>query len=95
MRREVTTKTVRLLDREQAASHLGMTKGALTMRVYRKQVPFLRVGRRMFFDVEAIDAWIQKQTETAGHRRRGSLERSYDTQVELESRKGSLSGMAK
>lgn len=66
MRREVTTKTVRLLDREQAASHLGMTKGALTMRVYRKQVPFLRVGRRMFFDVEAIDAWIQKQTETAG-----------------------------
>ena len=57
--------TARLLDKEKAAAYLGMEKGALVMRVWRKQIPCIRVGRRVFFDVKALDQWIEAQAQTA------------------------------
>jgi hypothetical protein len=41
---------------------LGMTTDALRARVKRRQIPFVRVGRRVYFTPEQLQAWIAERS---------------------------------
>ena len=51
-----------LLDVPQLAERLSITESAVRHMVYRRQIPFIRLGpRRLRFDPAAIDAWLEEQ----------------------------------
>jgi excisionase family DNA binding protein len=54
--------TPRLLTVAQAAVYLGMTERALRTCVQRRQVPIVKRGRAVSFDVRQLDAWIDEHT---------------------------------
>lgn len=58
----------RLLDAADAANYLGTTEIALRTKVQRREIPFVRVGKRSIrFDVRQLDRWIDEHTvEAAG-----------------------------
>ena len=55
----------RLLDTAGAAEYLGYTEAQLRTLVQRQQVPFMRVGRALRFDVRTLDRWIEKSHQQA------------------------------
>jgi len=58
--------TPRLLTVEQVADYLSMTPAAVRHMVYRRQLPFIRLGaKRIRFDVAEIDAWLARQRVAA------------------------------
>jgi excisionase family DNA binding protein len=48
-----------LMEVEQAAQFLGWTVPALRSRVQRREVPYVRVGRRVFFEPTQLREWIR------------------------------------
>ena len=50
----------RWFDVRTAAKYLCMTQHAIYHRINRCQLPFIRDGRRIRFDREALDRWIRK-----------------------------------
>lgn len=53
----------RLLTVEQAGKYLGLSRAAVFHRVARRELPFVRVGKRAIrLDREALDRWIEKKT---------------------------------
>lgn len=56
----------RLLDANAAADYLGVTTDQLRGLVFRRQVPFMKVGRSLRFDIRRLDRWIED-----GHRATG------------------------
>jgi len=47
----------------EAAAYLGLTESALRAMVQRRQVPFVRTGKRQVrFDVVRLDRWIEERT---------------------------------
>ena len=48
----------RLLTIAAASDWLGMSQRALRARIWRKQVPIVRVGGRVYLDREALNQWI-------------------------------------
>ena len=48
----------RYLDVQSAAVYLGRTPGAVSKLVARRLIPFRRQGKRLFFDVVALDEWM-------------------------------------
>jgi hypothetical protein len=54
-----------LLDFPHAARWLDMSRPALRARVRRRQVPFIKLGRRVYFNVEQLRAWLMEQTQGA------------------------------
>jgi excisionase family DNA binding protein len=54
-----------LLNIRTAADVLDMSPGALRGRVQRREIPVVRVGRRVFFDRQRLEAWIRERTEPA------------------------------
>jgi excisionase family DNA binding protein len=49
----------RLLNIKQAAASLGLSVGALYHLVARREIPFVKFGRTLRFDVRDLDRWIQ------------------------------------
>ena len=49
----------RLLTEEQAAKYLGRTRGALQELRYDGRIPLVRADRRVFYDVQELDRWIE------------------------------------
>ncbi len=49
----------RLLTEEQAAQYLGRTRGAIQELRYNGMIPFVRADRRIFYDVQELDRWIE------------------------------------
>lgn len=62
-----TTNLRRLLNTKEAAEYLALTKAALYQLVHRKQVPVVRLGKALRFDLQALDAWIEQRKEPAGN----------------------------
>lgn len=54
-----------LLDVRHAARWLDMSKPALRARVRRRQVPFIKLGRRVYFNVEQLRTWLAERTQSA------------------------------
>lgn len=44
-----------------AAAYLSLTKKALYHRVSRREIPFIKQGRRVLFDRYALDRWMEKK----------------------------------
>lgn len=58
--------TPRLLDVAAAAEYLSTTEAALKKKVTRREIPFVRVGKRAIrFDVRQLDDWIDEHTVEA------------------------------
>src|SRR2546421_12927918 len=50
----------RWLDVDTAAQYLCMSRHALYHRISRRQIPFVRRGRIIRFDRQALDRWMSK-----------------------------------
>lgn len=55
----------RFMNVEDCAAHIGRTVIAVRRLVAKGQIPTIRVGRRVQFDREKIDRWMER------HARRG------------------------
>lgn len=51
----------RLVDLEAVATYLALTPKAVSHMVQRHQIPFVRLGRRVRFDLRQIDRWVEAQ----------------------------------
>lgn len=50
-----------LLNLVQMAERLGVSKHTLYRWVEEKQLPYLRIGRQLRFEPDAIDAWLESR----------------------------------
>ena len=57
----------RYLDAGGAASYLALTKKAVYHRVSRRTIPYIRVGRLLRFDRDALDRWMRKSAVDSRH----------------------------
>jgi excisionase family DNA binding protein len=51
-------KGARLLTVRQAAAYLGTTPATLYTKVWRREIPFIKLGRSVRFDVNDLDQLI-------------------------------------
>ena len=54
--------TRRLLSIGEASEYMGVSKRTLYRMIRGHQIPFLRIGRLVKFDLEQIEKWIAKQS---------------------------------
>lgn len=54
-----------LLGMPDAARYLGRTKCAMQHLVAAGDVPYIKIGRRVFFDKRDLDAWINAKRHAA------------------------------
>jgi excisionase family DNA binding protein len=52
----------RLLTAAEAAEYLGLSEQSVRQRAYRRQLPFVRVGRNLRFDLRQLDQYIDENT---------------------------------
>jgi excisionase family DNA binding protein len=52
-------KGARLLTVPQAAEYLGTTPATLYTKVWRREIPFIKLGRSIRFDVRDLDELIE------------------------------------
>ena len=50
---------VRLMNIKEAARYLGTTPATLYGRIWRREVPFVKLGRSVRFDVRDLEALIE------------------------------------
>lgn len=53
--------TPRLLGVSAAALYLGSTEWAIRKLQWERKVPFIRIGQRVLFDINDLNAFIEKQ----------------------------------
>jgi len=53
-------KEVRLLTVNQAAEYLGTTPSTLYSKIWRREIPFVKWGRSVRFDVSDLDEMIER-----------------------------------
>jgi len=56
-----------LLDADEAASLLGVTRRQILALARDRSVPFVKVGRYVKFRAESLEAWVRDQ-ETGARR---------------------------
>lgn len=49
----------RLTDVAGVATYIGRTEDAVRTMVKRRQIPFVKIGRTLQFDLRKIDRWIE------------------------------------
>lgn len=58
--------TKRLLDMEECAEYLGLTKNAVAHMVVKKTIPYVKLGSSAHapvrFDIEALDRFIKENS---------------------------------
>jgi excisionase family DNA binding protein len=52
-------KEIRLMTIKQAAEYLGTTPGTLYTKIWRREIPFIKLGRSVRFDVKDLDELIE------------------------------------
>jgi len=50
----------RWLDITEAAAYIKSTVGTLYNKVHRREIPFVKLGRRVLFDVHDLDACMER-----------------------------------
>jgi excisionase family DNA binding protein len=53
----------RLLDIDELCERYGFRKWTIRSYCSQRKIPFLRVGRRVFFRPEDIERWLQAQAK--------------------------------
>ena len=51
---------VRLLNIKEAARFLGTTEKTLYSKIWRREIPFIKLGRSVRFDVRDLEAVIER-----------------------------------
>jgi len=51
---------VRLLNIKEAATFLGTTHKTLYTKIWRREIPFIKIGRSVRFDVKDLEALIER-----------------------------------
>jgi excisionase family DNA binding protein len=51
---------VRLLNIKEAARFLGTTDKTLYTKIWRREIPFIKIGRSVRFDVRDLEALIER-----------------------------------
>lgn len=52
----------RLLTVREAAKYLGTTEKTLYTKVWRREIPFVKLGRSLRFDIRELDKLIEEST---------------------------------
>jgi excisionase family DNA binding protein len=55
---KAVSETPRFLTVHAAATYLSLSRRALYHRVERRSIPFLKRGRRLWFDRTVLDRWM-------------------------------------
>lgn len=50
----------RLLTPKEVSEYLGISVKGIYNMVYRRQIPFVKIGGRLKFDIRDIDNWIEE-----------------------------------
>ena len=53
----------KILNTKQAAKFMGLKESRVRTAVFRKEIPFLKVGRLVRFRKEDLEEWLEKQLE--------------------------------
>ena len=61
----VSSPAARCLTVEGAAEYLGAHVHAIRVLVWKRQVPFLRLGHRILFDIADLDRYVESQKAAA------------------------------
>jgi excisionase family DNA binding protein len=51
---------VRLLNIKEAARYLGTTDKTLYTKIWRREIPFVKIGRSVRFDLRDLEALIER-----------------------------------
>jgi excisionase family DNA binding protein len=51
---------IRLLNIKEAARYLGTTDKTLYTKIWRREIPFIKLGRSVRFDVRDLEVLIEK-----------------------------------
>lgn len=55
------TETLELLTVDEVTQLLKLSKGAVYQMIARREIPYLKIGRRIRFDKEEISKWLDRQ----------------------------------
>ena len=56
----------RLVKIKELSEYLSTPVGAIYQRVARRQIPFVKLGRSLLFDLEKIQEWIRQNSVENG-----------------------------
>lgn len=56
----VAETTVRLVTVKQAARYLGTTPASLYTKIWRREIPFIKLGRSVRLDIHDLDEMIDR-----------------------------------
>ena len=56
----IAAPTPRLLNVESAAHYLGATTWSVRKLAWDKEVPHVRIGQRLLFDIKDLDKFIEQ-----------------------------------
>jgi len=70
MREELMRIDKRLLRAPELADYIGTTTLNVYQMVSKRQIPFVKIGRSVRFDLRTIDAWIESQAVKVGDYKR-------------------------
>jgi excisionase family DNA binding protein len=49
----------RYVNPQELSEYLGLSKGTLYVWVCRRQIPYLKVGKLLRFDLKEIEGWLK------------------------------------
>jgi excisionase family DNA binding protein len=56
-----TTQNKRYIGIKELAEYLSIPEGSLYVMVCQKKIPYLKIGRRLKFDLQAIEEWLKNK----------------------------------
>jgi excisionase family DNA binding protein len=59
-KKQLGREEVRLLTIKEAARFLGTTDKTLYTKIWRREIPFIKLGRSVRFDVRDLEALIER-----------------------------------
>jgi len=51
----------RFVGIEEMAEYLGLKKGTLYAWIFRREIPYLKIGRLVKFDIMEIEKWLKEK----------------------------------
>src|SRR5207237_8273632 len=63
-------RELRLIDLEKLCMQYGFAKQTVYTWVFEKKIPFIKIGKRLKFDTDEINTWIEKYKYKARERSR-------------------------
>ncbi len=50
----------RYIDKKALSEYLGLSRFTIDMWVCQRRIPFIKMGRRVMFDLQDIEKWISQ-----------------------------------